>query len=188
MRATNASWRQVTVAGGLTGLHQRWQLRPTIRMGVRRLPKGVAMRWSERARSLMRNGCVLDKMLSLVRGIAVLVLPLIVGHFDNGACRLQDWLSVVQGSCATCCGWSRWVVMWVYRDGWFASKGRRRRGVRTKSSEGHLEAREPKWGRARLSRQAIFISGSEEAGSEEERQTVGRGRCYYCCCCCCRVA
>lgn len=45
---------------------------------------------------------MLDKVRNLVRGFAVLVLLLIVGHFDDGVCRLQYWFSGRPGSCATC--------------------------------------------------------------------------------------
>lgn len=64
-------------------------------------------------------GCVLDKMLDLVRGPTVLALPLIVGNFDDGVCRLQDWFSSRLGCvCAwlrlakvgCCVGVSRWVI------------------------------------------------------------------------------
>lgn len=56
---------------------------------------------------------MLDKMRNLVRGFAVLVLLLIVGHFDDGVCRLQYWFSgrpgvvcdvFAAGQVGLCCG------------------------------------------------------------------------------------
>lgn len=36
---------------------------------------------------------MLDKLLCLVRGVAMLMLPLIVNRFNNRVCGLQDWFS-----------------------------------------------------------------------------------------------
>lgn len=61
--------------------------------------------------------CVLDKLLGLARGIAMLVLPLTVDGFNRRVCKLAR---LVLKSSGIVCDGLRLVKMgflWVYRDG-----------------------------------------------------------------------
>lgn len=121
--------------------------------------------------------CVLDKMLDLVRGPTVSALPLIVGNFNDGVFRLQDWFSSRLGCvCAwlrlakmgCCLGVSRWVI-YLPRQ---LQAGSQDQKLRRSPEEGAQRQTRREGGRGHSRRGIVFSDGAGKIDVKGRRQVA----------------